>query len=119
MKTKKNYAESVLLSNSTSIITDGMENVFIQAEIGTKAESVELILSDLGIEFLSYKYTKAAEVVELKCQIISCIEFFFKIEALKHVCPTLYDQLVEKNKDTQMVLQYLSDNNLLDGYVLN
>ncbi len=119
MKTKKNYAESVLLSNSMCIITDGKENVFIQAEIGTKAESIESILSDLGIEFLSYKYTKAVEVVELKCQIISCIEFFFKIEDLKHVCPSFYERLMEKNNVSQMVLQYLTDNNLLDGYVLN
>lgn len=119
MKTKKNYAESILLSNSMCITTDGKETVFIQAEIGTKAESIESILSDLGIEFLSYKHTEIIEVDDLDCQIVACMEFFLKIEDLKKDCPSFYDQLVGKNKDSQMLRQYLTDNNLLDGYALN
>lgn len=104
MKTKIFYKESGLLSNSMCIITDGKENVFIQAEIGTKAESIESILSDLGIEFLSYKHTKLLDVDDLEYKITSCVEFFFKIVDLKNDCPSLYDQLAEKNKDSQMVL---------------
>jgi hypothetical protein len=119
METTNNYQESVLLSNSMCITTDGKENVIIQAEIGTMAESIESILSDLGIEFLSYKYTKHLEVDDLDYQIVACMEFFLKIEDLKNYCPSLYDQLVGKNKDSQIVLQYITDNNLLNEYDLN
>ena len=130
MKTKKNYAESVLLKNSMFIIVDGNGNVLIHSETGKKSERIRCVLSNLRVEF-GFEYYREEMVnvddynnpdiedEDLEIEMMEMTKFKLKIDDLKNDCPSLYSRLTEKNRIDQMVRQYLTDNNLLDGYVLN
>ncbi|MBL7971143.1 MAG: hypothetical protein JNL03_06460 [Prolixibacteraceae bacterium] len=128
--TSKTNPEKVLWKNSMYMTTDGQGVMLIHSEEGKKATKIKSVLSELGVEFSFEKYSEEMVCVEdytdpeigdeaLDVGRMKMIKFKVKIEDLKDDCPSLYSWLIEKNRIDQIVRQYLTDNNLLNRYVLN
>lgn len=109
MKASSKVSLEVVLSNNWLLrTTDGMGNVNIYAEGGIKSETIKSALSEFGIEFIS-EYTRKNEKE---------IMFRVKIDDLKKDCPSLCEKLEVMEQNARLCLQYMTENNLSDRYVI-
>jgi len=131
MKTKRSISLERVLSDNIEYRTfNGRGSVIFHAKSGKKSESIKSALMDYGVEFNSVndvdEMVKMSEYFnenvpdnELKGKDVKIVRFTIKIDNLKDVSPSLFIELKGNSQISELVLQYLTDENLLDGYVLN